>query len=236
MYKSNTINSSSTVLIGIVIAAAIISVILAGSISTYFDNANIKFASAQLEKNKIGTPTTTTTKPIKGYIEEAAHIYSTQFKTDKSEFKKAPDFSKITGYINTDPVKLGDLNGKVVLVHFWTYTCINCMHTIPYLNKWYENYADKGLVIIGIHTPEFEFEKNTDNVKQAVKDYQIEYPVLQDNNYATWKAYQNKYWPRDYLIDTQGFIRYDHIGEGGYDETEKAIQSLLAEGTTQGEQ
>ena len=235
MYKSNTINSSSTVLIGIVIAAAIISVILAGSISTYFDNANIKFASAQHEKNKIGTPTTTT-KPIKGYIEEAAHIYSTQFKTDKSEFKKAPDFSKITGYINTDPVKLGDLNGKVVLVHFWTYTCINCMHTIPYLNKWYENYADKGLVIIGIHTPEFEFEKNTDNVKQAVKDYQIEYPVLQDNNYATWKAYQNKYWPRDYLIDTQGFIRYDHIGEGGYDETEKAIQSLLAEGTTQGEQ
>jgi thiol-disulfide isomerase/thioredoxin len=232
MYKSNTINSSSTVLIGIVIAAAIISVILAGSISTYFDNANIKFASAQLEKNKIGTPTTT----IKGYIEEAAHIYSTQFKTDKSEFKKAPDFSKITGYINTDPVKLGDLNGKVVLVHFWTYTCINCMHTIPYLNKWYENYADKGLVIIGIHTPEFEFEKNTDNVKQAVKDYQIEYPVLQDNNYATWKAYQNKYWPRDYLIDTQGFIRYDHIGEGAYDEMEKAIQSLLAEGTTQGEQ
>src|ERR671921_824984 len=236
MYKSNTINSSSTVLIGIVIAAAIISVILAGSISTYFDNANIKFASAQLEKNKIGTPTTTITKPIKGYIEEAAHIYSTQFKTDKSEFKKAPDFSKITGYINTDPVKLGDLNGKVVLVHFWTYTCINCMHTIPYLNKWYENYADKGLIIIGIHTPEFEFEKNTDNVKQAVKDYQIEYPVLQDNNYATWKAYQNKYWPRDYLVDTQGFIRYDHIGEGGYDETEKAIQSLLAEGTTQGEQ
>ena len=237
MYKSNTINSSSTVLIGIVIAAAIISVILAGSISTYFDNANIKFASAQHEKNKIGTPTTTTTtEPIKGYMEEAAHIYSTQFKTDKSEFKKAPDFSKITGYINTDPVKLGDLNGKVVLVHFWTYTCINCMHTIPYLNKWYENYADKGLVIIGIHTPEFEFEKNTDNVKQAVKDYQIEYPVLQDNNYATWKAYQNKYWPRDYLIDTQGFIRYDHIGEGGYDETEKAIQSLLAEGTTQGEQ
>jgi thiol-disulfide isomerase/thioredoxin len=234
MYKSNTINSSSTVLIGVVIAAAIISVILAGSISTYFDNANIKFASAQLEKNKIGTPTT---KPIKGYMEEeAAHIYSTQFKTDKSEFKKAPDFSKITGYINTDPVKLGDLNGKVVLVHFWTYTCINCMHTIPYLNKWYENYADKGLVIIGIHTPEFEFEKDTDNVKQAVKDYQIEYPVLQDNNYATWKAYQNKYWPRDYLIDTQGFIRYDHIGEGGYDETEKAIQSLLAEGTTQGEQ
>ena len=105
---------------------------------------------------------------------------------------------------------------------------------IPYLNKWQQNYADKGLIIIGIHTPEFEFEKNTNNVKQAVKEYQIEYPVPQDNNYATWKAYQNRYWPRDYLIDTQGFIRYDHIGEGNYDETEKAIQSLLAEGTAQG--
>lgn len=230
MYKSDTINSSSTFLTGIIIVAAIISVILvAGSISAYINNAYIKFASAQLE-NKIETSTTT-----KDHIEEA-HIYSTQFKTDKSEFRKAPDFSKITGYINTAPVKLGDLNGKVVLVHFWTYTCINCMHTIPYLNKWYQNYAEKGLVIIGIHTPEFEFEKNTDNVKQAVKDYQIEYPVLQDNSYATWKAYQNKYWPRDYLIDTQGFIRYDHIGEGGYDETEKAIQSLLAEQTAQGEQ
>src|ERR671926_430986 len=201
MHKSNTINSSSTVLTGIIIiiaVAAIISVILAaGSISAYIDNVYIKFASAQLE-NKIDTTTTTT----KGYTEEA-HIYNAQFKTDKSEFRKAPDFSKVTGYINTAPVKLVDLNGKVVLVHFWTYTCINCMHTIPYLNKWYQNYAEKGLVIIGIHTPEFEFEKDTDNVKQAVKDYQIEYPVLQDNSYATWKAYQNKYWPRDYLIDTQ---------------------------------
>lgn len=219
--------NSNRVVTGII--ASVMSVIVAGSISTYIDNTSIKIASAQLE-NKIGTPTT-----IKGYIKEA-HIYSTQFKTDKSEFKKAPDFAEITEYINTDPVKLGDLNGKVVLVHFWTYTCINCIHTIPYINKWYQNYADKGLVIIGIHTPEFEYEKSTDNVKQAVNDYQIEYPVLQDNNYATWKAYQNRYWPRDYLIDTQGFIRYDHIGEGDYDETEKAIQSLLAEGSAQGKQ
>jgi thiol-disulfide isomerase/thioredoxin len=198
------------------------SVIIAGSISKYIDNAFIKIASSQLQSEKV-------TVPINGHI-KGAHIYNTQFKTDKAGFKKAPDFTEITGYINTDPVQLGDLNGKVVLVHFWTYTCINCIHTIPYLNKWYQNYADKGLAIIGIHTPEFEFEKSTDNVKQAVKDYQIEYPVLQDNNYATWKAYQNRYWPRDYLIDTQGFIRYGHIGEGDYDETEKAIQSLLAEG------
>lgn len=216
--------TSGTVLTGIIVA--IMSVIIAGSISKYIDNAFIKIASSQLQSEKV-------TVPINGHI-KGAHIYNTQFKTDKAGFKKAPDFTEITGYINTDPVQLGDLNGKVVLVHFWTYTCINCIHTIPYLNKWYQNYADKGLAIIGIHTPEFEFEKSTDNVKQAVKDYQIEYPVLQDNNYATWKAYQNRYWPRDYLIDTQGFIRYGHIGEGDYDETEKAIQSLLAEGTAQG--
>jgi thiol-disulfide isomerase/thioredoxin len=213
-----------TVLTGIIVA--IVSVIIAGSISKYIDNASIKIASSQLQSEK-------DTVPINGYI-KGAHISNTQFKTDESGFKKAPDFTEITGYINTNPVKLGDLSGKVVLVHFWTYTCENCIHMIPYLNKWQQNYADKGLVIIGIHTPEFELEKSTDNVKQAVKDYQIEYPVLQDNNYATWKAYQNRYWPRDYLIDTQGFIRYDHIGEGDYGETEKAIQSLLAEGTAQG--
>lgn len=223
MDKSKVL-TSNTVLIAILVAT--ISVILAVSISKYIDNAYIKSASAQLQSEKV-------TAPMNDYS-KSAHIYSTQFKTDKTGFKKAPDFSQITGYINTDPVKLGDLNGKVVLVHFWTYTCENCIHMIPYLNKWQQNYADKGLVIIGIHTPEFEFEKNTDNVKQAVKDYQIEYPVLQDNSYATWKAYQNKYWPRDYLVDTQGFIRYDHIGEGNYDGTEKAIQSLLAEGTAQG--
>lgn len=223
MYQSKIL-ISSPVLTGILIA--IISVILAGSIFKNIDNAFIKIASAEIQSEKV-------TASINGYI-KGAHIYSAQFKTDKAEFKRAPDFTEITGYINTDPVKLGDLNGKVVLVHFWTYTCENCIHMIPYLNKWQQNYADKGLIIIGIHTPEFEFEKNTNNVKQAVKEYQIEYPVLQDNNYATWKAYQNRYWPRDYLIDTQGFIRYDHIGEGNYDETEKAIQSLLAEGTAQG--
>jgi thiol-disulfide isomerase/thioredoxin len=121
----------------------------------------------------------------------------------------------------------------VVLVHFWTYTCINCKHTIPYLNEWYAKYADEDFTIIGVHSPEFDFEKDIDNVKEAVKDYDIEYPVIQDNNYGTWNAYGNQYWPRDYLIDTQGFIRYNHIGEGDYDQTEKAIQSLLLEGTKQ---
>ena len=161
---------------------------------------------------------------------------STISQIDKSQFKKAPDFAKITGYINTEEgrlINLKDLKGKVVLVDFWTYSCINCIRTLPYLVDWNEKYADKGLVIVGVHSPEFEFEKNIDNVKAAVQKYGIKYPVIQDNDKGTWDAYQNRYWPRKYLIDNEGYIRYDHIGEGGYAETEKVIQSLLVERAAQ---
>jgi thiol-disulfide isomerase/thioredoxin len=153
----------------------------------------------------------------------------TKVHIDKSQFKLAPDLSKISGYINTNPIKISDLKGKVVLIDFWTYSCINCIRTIPYLNAWYEKYADKGLVIVGVHTPEFEFEKNYDNVKAAVEKFGIKYPVVQDNDKGTWEAYQNRYWPHKYIVDDEGYIRYDHIGEGGYADTEKVIQSLLAE-------
>src|SRR5918997_848083 len=156
-----------------------------------------------------------------------------QFSVDKSQFKKAPEFDKITGYINTEPINLSDLKGKVVLVDFWTYSCINCIRTIPYLVDWNEKYADKGLVIVGIHAPEFEFEKNIENGKAAVERFGIKYPVVQDNDKGTWNAYQNQYWPRKYIVDNEGYIRYDHIGEGGYSETEKVIQSLLQERSTQ---
>jgi thiol-disulfide isomerase/thioredoxin len=160
-------------------------------------------------------------------------IKKAQFSIDKSQFKKAPEFEKVTGYINTEPISLADFKGKIVLVDFWTYSCINCIRTIPYLVDWNEKYSDKGLVIVGVHAPEFEFEKNIDNVKEAVKDYNIEYPVIQDNNYGTWNAYGNQYWPRDYIVDNEGYIRYDHIGEGGYAETEKVIQSLFQERNAQ---
>ncbi len=167
--------------------------------------------------------------------DRGAKVYMTQYKVDKSSFKKAPEFSNVTGYINTNPIKLSDLKGKVVLIHFWTYTCINCIHTIPSLNDWYQKYADKGFMIASIHRPEFEFEKNIDSVKEAVKGFGIKYPVIQDNNYVTWNAYENSYWPRDYLVDNEGFIRYDHVGEGGYAETENMIRTLLAEpGTNSG--
>jgi thiol-disulfide isomerase/thioredoxin len=153
----------------------------------------------------------------------------TKVQIDKSQFKQAPELAGISGYINTEPITLAELKGKVVLVDFWTYSCINCIRTIPYLNAWYEKYADQGLVIVGVHTPEFEFEKNIDNVNAAVEKYGIKYPVVQDNDKGTWKAYENRYWPRKYLVDDEGYIRYDHIGEGSYAETEKVIQSLLTE-------
>lgn len=116
-----------------------------------------------------------------------------------------------------------------MLVDFWTYTCINCIRTLPHLTAWDRKYRERGLIIIGVHTPEFEFEKNKENVQQALEKYGVEYPVVQDNDYATWRAYENRYWPHKYLIDADGYIRYDHIGEGGYEETEKVIQRLLGE-------
>jgi thiol-disulfide isomerase/thioredoxin len=164
--------------------------------------------------------------PITSQIDENGKIIN---NIDKSQFKKAKDFTKISEYINTKPISLYDLKDKVVLVDFWTYSCINCIRTIPHLNEWYDKYSDKGLIIVGIHTPEFEFEKNSDNVKSAVQKFGIKYPVFQDNDKETWKKYENRYWPRKYLIDNEGYIRYDHIGEGAYSETEKVIQALLAE-------
>lgn len=146
-----------------------------------------------------------------------------------SKYHIAPDFFGIEKWINSEPLKMEQLKGKVVLVDFWTYTCINCIRTLPYLKDWDAKYRDKGLVIVGVHTPEFEFEKKYDNVLKAVNDYQIKYPVAQDNNYATWTVYQNRYWPHEFLIDIDGYIRHDHIGEGNYDETEMMIQELLKE-------
>ncbi|HXV89418.1 MAG TPA: thioredoxin family protein [Nitrososphaeraceae archaeon] len=160
-------------------------------------------------------------------------ISNVKLSIDKSQFKKAPEFSQITSYINTNETKLSELKGKVVLVDFWTYSCINCIRTLPYLVDWNQKYSDKGLVIVGIHAPEFEFEKNIDNVKQAVTRFGIKYPVLLDNDHGTWNAFHNSYWPRKYLIDSEGYIRYDHIGEGGYVETEKAIRNLLTERSNQ---
>jgi len=154
-------------------------------------------------------------------------------KEEKSKrYELAKEITTPDGFINTDgkPVTIGEFVGKkIVLVDFWTYSCINCQRTTPYLNAWYEKYKDKGLVIIGVHTPEFEFEKDYNNVKTAVEKLGIKFPVVLDNDYSTWTAYKNQYWPRKYLIDIDGYIVYDHIGEGEYEETEKKIQEALSE-------
>lgn len=141
----------------------------------------------------------------------------------------APEIISGGEWFNSEPLKISELRGKVVLVDFWTYTCINCVRTLPYLRNWHEKYADDGLVIIGVHTPEFEFEKNPDNLAKAIEDYELKYPIVQDNDYATWRAYNNRYWPAKYLIDQNGTIRYRHFGEGEYDETEEMIRKLLGE-------
>ncbi len=142
----------------------------------------------------------------------------------------APEFTGIAKWLNVNkPLTMQELRGKVVLIDFWTYTCINCIRTLPFVTSWYEKYKDKGFVVVGVHTPEFEFEKNTNNVLGAIKQYSIHYPVAQDNSYATWNAYSNQYWPAHYLIDAEGNIRKTHFGEGEYEEMEMAIKTLLEE-------
>lgn len=141
----------------------------------------------------------------------------------------AAEIQGIDAWINSEPLTIEQLRGKVVLVDFWTYTCVNCIRTFPFLKQWHSRYADDGLVILGVHTPEFEFEKDYDNVLQAVQDYGITWPVAQDNNYVTWNNYHNRYWPAKYLIDQDGIVRYTHFGEGAYAETEKMIRQLLEE-------
>jgi len=130
-------------------------------------------------------------------------------------------------WIGSQPITLDDLEGKVVLADFWTYSCVNCLRTIPYLKEWYEKYKNDGLVIIGIHTPEFEFEQNPQNVKDAILRLGVTWPVLLDNDYENWEAFDNKFWPAKYLTDTKGDIVYTHFGEGGYEETESKIRELL---------
>ncbi|MDO5065843.1 MAG: thioredoxin family protein [Propionibacteriaceae bacterium] len=141
--------------------------------------------------------------------------------------RPAPELTGIEAWLNSEPVTLAGLRGKVVLVDFWTYSCINCVRTQPYLNAWYERYRDAGFEIIGVHAPEFAFEKVPENVAKAVADAGIEYPVALDNDFATWRAYDNKYWPTRYLVDRSGSIVFTHHGEGAYEETEQHIRDLL---------
>jgi thiol-disulfide isomerase/thioredoxin len=141
----------------------------------------------------------------------------------------APEFIGIDTWLNSAPLRMADLQGKVVLVDFWTYTCINCLNHLPAVKSWHDKYQAKGLVTVGVHTPEFAYEKRTKNVQTAIELLGIKHAVAQDNSYGTWRAFNNHYWPAVYLIDKQGKIVYSHFGEGRYQETEKIIQVLLGQ-------
>jgi thiol-disulfide isomerase/thioredoxin len=143
--------------------------------------------------------------------------------------RAVPDFSGAVAWLNSPPLRAQSLRGKVVLVDFWTYSCINSLRELPYIESWAAKYKDAGLVVIGVHTPEFSFEKEQPNVARALRALHVAYPVPMDNDYKIWQAFDNEYWPADYLIDGQGRVRYHHFGEGSYAETERMIQQLLKE-------
>ncbi|UPG92897.1 thioredoxin family protein [Luteibacter aegosomatissinici] len=139
----------------------------------------------------------------------------------------APEFEGIAAWQNSKPLTMKGLRGKVVLIDFWAYSCINCLRTLPHVTRWYDQYKDKGLVVVGVHSPEFPFEKQEGNVRDAIKKFNIHYPVAQDNDLATWDAWDNQYWPAEYLVDQRGNVVAHHFGEGNYAEMENAIRTLL---------
>jgi thiol-disulfide isomerase/thioredoxin len=152
---------------------------------------------------------------------------SADIKTAALPQKMLPEFQGISEWLNGSPLSIANLKNQVVLVQFWTFSCINCQRTLPYIVQWHQKYAAQGLKVIGVHTPEFGFERDTNNVKQALQKHQITYSVPLDNAYKTWNAYSNQYWPNLYLADRQGILRYSHSGEGAYDTTEQTIRRLL---------
>lgn len=183
-------------------------------------------------------PANTTAAPDTSTPATATDTAASDESTQKTSMQDMPkpkgtpykEIVNPSGFVNTDPITIKQFVGKkIILIDFLTYSCINCQRTFPYLNAWDEKYRAQGLEIIGIHTPEFAFEKNIDNVREAMKKFGIAYPIVLDNDYSTWNAWGNRYWPRKYLIDIYGNVVYDHIGEGAYEETEMKIRELLDE-------
>ena len=186
-----------------------------------FADGNTLFSVTKLDKRLLDTALNTT--PTQNLDKSNNNLIS------KDKAVPAPELAGLKDWINSNPTTLKDLKGKVVLVDFWTYSCINCQRTQPYLNNWYDSYKDKGFTILGLHAPEFAFEKKPENVQKAVSKASIKYPVALDNDYATWNKFDVKGWPYKVLIDANGLVRYTHFGEGDYDITEKNIQTLLQE-------
>ncbi len=208
----------------------VILILLAGAIYFQYDT----IIQAKLVEKFPGLGTAFEQSLVDGFSkDDLKNDTKSSDKMGNSELKnlgKAPEFTGISNWLNSDLQTLASLKGKVVLIDFWTYSCINCVRTLPYVTKWYDTYKDQGFVVIGVHTPEFAFEKETANVATAIQRHGINYPVAQDNAFGTWRAYDNQYWPAEYLIDQNGNIVYTHFGEGNYDVTENAIRELLGLG------
>ncbi|HUS12546.1 MAG TPA: redoxin domain-containing protein [Pyrinomonadaceae bacterium] len=180
---------------------------------------------------------------VVGIVIVGASIYATGFTRrllspfrmhttyESSQPATAPDLAA-GDWINSEPLKLKDLRGRVVLIDFWTFGCYNCRNTLPFIKGWHDRYRDKGLTVVGVHSPEFDYEKKPENLRREVVSLGIHYPVVSDNDYRTWDAYNVAAWPTIFLLDKQGRIRWMHVGEGNYDETERLIQKLLAEKET----
>lgn len=179
------------------------------------------FARPGLPVGPVATPLSTQAAPATQPDPQA------QVPPGLTNYGRAPEPTGLNKWINSEPVTIASLKGRVAMVHFWTLGCSNCINVLPYVTKWYDTYRDKGFVILGIHTPEFAYEREAENVANAIKKFGINFPVAQDNDFATWNAYGNRYWPAIYLIDQTGNVVYIHYGEGKYQETENLIEYLL---------
>ena len=173
--------------------------------------------------------------PIEALAENNIMVQQTTSKAAQLPIEgEFPSLGGATGWLNAPPLTAEALRGKVVLVQVWTYSCINWLRTLPYVRAWAEKYKDQGLVVIGVHSPEFGFEHNIDNVRWAAKDMKVDYPIALDNDFAVWRAFENQYWPALYFVDAKGHIRHHHFGEGDYEQSEKVIQQLLTEAGSRG--
>lgn len=191
-------------------------------------------STGKFEQTLLDAFNTNKTKPASGVTEGnsmmvASNEPRSQLRSMLPVEGQLPSLDGAVEWLNSQPLTVEQLRGKVVLVDFWTYSCINCIRSIPYTRAWAEKYKDQGVVVIGVHAPEFAFEKNIGNVKKAVEDFKLGFPIAVDNNFKIWRAFQNNYWPALYIADAKGQIRYHHFGEGNYDKTEEVIQQLLAE-------
>ena len=190
-------------------------------------NANTLLLAALLV-NAIGAP-------IKALAEEKTMVQQlTPARVQLPIEGELPSLGGAIGWLNSPPLTPDSLRGKVVLIDVWTYTCINWLRTLPYVRAWAEKYKNQGLVVIGVHSPEFAFEKNVDNVRRAAKDMKVDYPIAIDTDFAIWRALKNEYWPALYIVDAQGRIRHHQFGEGEYERSERVIQQLLAEAGNSG--